>query len=393
MQMTDNTRLGGRMHIGGRVIGDESPCYVIAEVGHNHQGSLEQCKEIFAAAKHAGACAVKLQKRDNRSLFTTAMYNKPYENPNSFGTTYGEHREFLEFGRDEYLELKEYCRELEIDFFATAFDLPSLEFLEEIDLVAYKVASADIRNTPLLRRLAETGKPVIVSTGGASFASVELAYGTLSERGGDVALLQCTAGYPAAWDELDLRVIDTYRQRFPRAVAGLSSHDNGIAMATAAYVLGARVIEKHFTLDRTMRGTDHSFSLEPLGMSKMVRDLRRIHVALGTGEKRVYESEKAPITKMSKSLFTASDLPAGHVMRVEDIAMKSPGGGLPPSELDAVVGARLLADVHTETMLTFELLEIAHPVEPVPAGRFSREPSQDDADASVPEGNGRIVVS
>jgi N-acetylneuraminate synthase/sialic acid synthase len=377
------------MRIGNRVITDESPCYVIAEVGHNHQGSLEQCKEIFAAAKQAGANAVKLQKRDNRSLFTQAMYNKAYENPNSFGATYGEHREYLEFGRDEYLELKEYCLELEIDFFATAFDLPSLEFLEEIDLVAYKVASADIRNTPLLCRLAETGKPVILSTGGASFASIEMACEIVTAGGGGIALLQCTAGYPAAWDELDLRVIETFRSEFPHAVAGLSSHDNGIAMATAAYVLGARIVEKHFTLDRTMRGTDHSFSLEPLGMSKMVRDLRRIHVALGDGEKRVYESEKAPIKKMSKSLFTACDLPAGHVLRPEDISMKSPGGGLAPSELGAIVGARLLSNVHSETMLAFELLEIANGVDRVHDGRFSRD---DRAGASAQNANGRMVV-
>ncbi len=390
--MISSTRAAGRtMRIGEHHISDESPCYVIAEVGHNHQGSLEQCREIFAAAKHAGANAVKLQKRDNRSLYTVEMYNKPYENPNSFGTTYGEHREHLEFGREEYLALKEYCWELEIDFFATAFDLPSVEFLEEIDLVAYKVASGDIRNIPLLRRLAETGKPIILSTGGASFASVELAYETLSARGGDVAILQCTAGYPAAWDELDLRVIQTYREAFPKVVAGLSSHDNGIAMATAAYVLGARVIEKHFTLDRTMRGTDHSFSLEPLGLSKMVRDLRRVHVALGDGEKRVYDSEKAPIKKMSKSLFCASDLPAGHVLRAEDIAMKSPGDGLAPSELDAMIGAKLVVDVHRETMLSFELVEIAHRPEP-PAPRRTTGDGADRAGAPMPNGNGWMAA-
>jgi sialic acid synthase len=384
MQIISNTRAGRTMRIGGRHISDDSPCYVIAEVGHNHQGSLEQCREIFAAAKHAGADAVKLQKRDNRSLYTTEMYNRPYENPNSFGATYGEHRENLEFGREEYIALKDYCHELEIDFFATAFDLPSLEFLEDIDLIAYKVASGDIRNTPLLRRLAKTGKPVILSTGGASFATVEMAYQALSAHGSDVAVLQCTAGYPAAWEELDLRVIETYRKTFPRAVAGLSSHDNGIAMATAAYVLGARVIEKHFTLDRTMRGTDHSFSLEPLGLSKMVRDLRRVHVALGAGEKRVHDSEKAPIKKMAKSLFCAADLPAGHVLRAEDIAMKSPGDGLAPSELDAVIGARLLVDVDRETMLTFELVEIA----PTPQAAAPANGTR----SSHPSTNGRSVA-
>lgn len=352
---------GSMMRLGQTEIGDSSPCYVIAEVGHNHQGSLEQCMRMFAAAKEAGVSAVKLQKRENRSLFTSAMFNKSYENPNSFGSTYGEHREYLEFDHYQYLELKAYSRELGIDFFATAFDLPSVEFLEEIDLPAYKVASGDIRNTPLISRIAETGKPIILSTGGASFATVAAAYDTASMYGSDVALLQCTAGYPAAWDELDLRVIQSYREAFPGSVVGFSGHDNGIAMATAAYTLGARIIEKHFTLDRTMRGTDQSFSLEPQGMRKMVRDLGRVHLALGDGTKRVHDSEKAPIRKMAKSLFIARDLPAGHVLGREDLTMRSPGDGLAPSELDAVLGARLRTDVREETLLSFELIELAPP--------------------------------
>lgn len=346
------------MRIGQRLIADDERCYVIAEVGHNHQGSVEQCKQLFQAAKDAGACAVKLQKRDNASLFTAAMFAKPYDNPNSFGATYGEHREFLEFGRDEYLELKRFSREIGIDFFATAFDIPSVEFLEEIDLPAYKVASADVTNTPLLRVLADTGKPIILSTGGASFDSVEHAYRTLEEGGGDIAVLQCTAGYPAAWEELDLRVIQTYREAFPRSVAGLSSHDNGIAMSAAAYALGGRIVEKHFTLDRTMKGTDHSFSLEPQGLSKMVRDLDRLHKALGDGTKRVHDSERAPIEKMGKSICAATDLPEGHVLRSEDLAFKSPGGGLLPSAHDALIGGRLTKPVPAETPLDYELVEL-----------------------------------
>ena len=346
------------MAIGNRLIGWGHPCYVVAEVGHNHQGDVGKAKRIFAAAKDAGADAVKLQKRDNRSLYTREFFDKPYENENSFGATYGEHREALEFGRDEYLDLKEYCAELEIDFFATAFDLPSVEFLEDIDLPAYKVASADIRNLPLLNALAQTGKPVIISTGGATMESVVTAYDVLAANDVQTGILQCTAGYPAAWEELDLRVIETFRKEFPSAVIGLSSHDNGIAMATAAYTLGARIVEKHFTLDRTWRGTDHRFSLEPQGMEKLVRDLRRLEAALGDGEKRVHESEKAPILKMSKSLVAAHDLPAGHVLTPADVAMKSPGDGLAPSELDAILGSRLLTPITADTRLSFELLEL-----------------------------------
>src|SRR4029077_13041160 len=145
-----------------------------------------------------------------------------------------------------------------------------------------------------------------------------------------LSILQCTAGYPAAFEELDLRVITTYRERFPGAVVGFSSHDNGIAMPGAASVLGARIAEKHFTLNRAMKGTDHAFSLEPVGLRKMVRDLDRTCKAMGNGEKKIYESEKAPIIKMGKSLVVARDLPSGHVLTPADIVMKSPGGGIPP---------------------------------------------------------------
>jgi N-acetylneuraminate synthase/sialic acid synthase len=345
------------MRLGGTVINDESPAYVIAEVGHNHQGSIETAKRLLAAAKAAGADAVKFQKRDNRTLFTREFFERPYVNENSFGDVYGAHREALEFGLGEYLELQAHAAELELDLFATAFDQPSVDFLEDLDMPAYKVASGDITNLPLLRYLLQTGKPLILSTGGALLADVVRAYEIASQGEGAVAVLQCTAGYPAAWDELDLRVIETYRALFPDSVIGLSSHDNGIAMAVAAYVLGGRIVEKHFTLDRTMRGTDHSFSLEPVGLTKMVRDLDRIHLALGSGEKRVYESELEPITKMSKALVAASPLPAGHVIRPEDIAVKSPGVGMSPSDFDRLVGARLGRPVEADQ--AFSLVAIA----------------------------------
>jgi sialic acid synthase len=345
------------LRIDGFEITDAGDCYVIAEIGHNHQGSVEKCKELFDEAKACGAHAVKLQKRDNRGLYTRDMFNKPYENENSYGATYGEHREALEFGKPEYEELKAYAAEIGITFFATAFDLPSADFLAELDMPAYKIASADVINTPLLRHVAAVGKPVILSTGGATLDDVRRGYETVAEINPEIVLLQCTAGYPAEWDELDLRVIQTYRDCFPGSVVGLSSHDNGIAMAVAAYVLGARVIEKHFTLNRALKGTDHRFSLEPVGLRKMVRDLRRIRVALGDGMKTMYPSETEPIIKMAKKLVAARRLPAGHTLRLEDVAMKSPGDGLPPYELDRVVGRTLRHPVAADTALTFELLE------------------------------------
>ena len=344
------------MQIGSHEISESSRCYVIAEIGHNHQGSLDKAKELFTAAKQAGASAVKLQKRDNRSLYTRAAYDRPYDNENSFGATYGAHREALEFNLAQYQELQKVARELEIDFFATAFDFESADFLEALGIPAYKIASGDIKNIPLMRHVAAFGKPVIVSTGGAELHDVQRAYDAIMPINGQLCIMQCTAGYPAAFEELDLAVITQYREQFPKAVIGYSGHDNGIAMPLAAYVLGARMVEKHFTLNRAMKGTDHAFSLEPVGLRKMVRDLDRARVALGDGRKKRYESEAAPVLKMGKKLVAARDLPKGHTVTRQDIRVKSPGDGIPPYEIDNVIGRPTLHEVKEDDGFRFESL-------------------------------------
>jgi sialic acid synthase len=342
--------------IGDRVISDDSNAYVIAEIGHNHQGSLKTAKELFKAAAECGVDAGKLQKRDNRSLYTREMYDKPYDNENSFGATYGEHREALEFGKSEYEELQAESARLGIGFFSTAFDLKSADFLAELNTPAYKIASGDLKNIPLLRHVARIGRPMIVSTGGGTMDDVQRAYDTVMPINPRLCLMQCTCGYPAEFAELDLRVISTYRDKFPEVVIGYSGHDNGIAMPLAAYMLGARIIEKHFTLNRAMKGTDHRFSLEPVGMKKMIRDLQRVRIALGDGRKKVYASEANPVLKMGKKLVAARDLPAGHVLTAGDIAIKSPGDGLPPYYLDQVIGQALSQDVRADQSLTLELV-------------------------------------
>lgn len=344
--------------IGKHVINDDSDCYVIAEIGHNHQGSVEKCKELFVAAKNSGAHAVKLQKRDNRTLFTKEAYDRPYDNPNSFGATYGEHREFLEFGLTEFKELQQFAHELGVDFFSTAFDIPSADFLDRLDVPAIKFASGDIKSIPLLRHAARFGRPMIISTGGATLDDIRRAYDAIMPLNRQLCIMQCTGGYPPAWEELNLMVIDTLRKEFPDVVIGFSSHDSGIAMAVAGYMLGARVIEKHFTLNRASKGTDHAFSLEPQGLTKMVRDLRRLKLALGDGRKIMYPSEKAPITKMGKSLVAQRDLPKGHVLTEADIAMKAPGGGIPPYELDSLVGMTLVDAVREDEMFDFSRLAL-----------------------------------
>ena len=338
--------------IRGQRVADDSDCYVVAEIGHNHQGSVQTCKEVFRAAKDCGVDAVKLQKRDNRTLYTREYYDRPYENENSFGKTYGLHREALEFGIDEYRELAAYAHDLDLTFFATVFDFPSADFAAEIGLPAFKMASGDLKNTPLLTHVAKFGRPMIISTGASLLADVQRAYEAVRPLNSQIAILQCTASYPAAFEELDLRVIETYRSSFPDAVVGLSCHDSGIAMPVAAFVLGARIIEKHFTLNRAMKGTDHAFSLEPVGMKKVVRDLRRVRVALGDGTKRFHPSEEGAYVKMGKTLVAARDLPAGHLVVRGDIAARSPGGGLPPYELDRLLGRRLVEPIAEDQALT-----------------------------------------
>lgn len=347
--------MNSKLVIDGKTINDASDCFVIAEIGHNHMGKLDVCKEMFRVAKECGADAVKLQKRDNRSLFTTALYNQVYDNPNSYGDTYGAHREALEFGPAEYAELKACAKEYGITFFSTAFDFKSTDFLAALDMPLYKVASADLKNIPLLRHIAKVGKPMILSTGGGTVDDIRRAVDAIAPINRQLAILQCTAAYPCDYAELNLRVIETLREEFPDYVIGLSDHDNGIAMSVAAYVLGCRVIEKHFTLNRANRGTDHAFSLEPIGLRKMVRDLKRTRIALGDGVKRVYPNEVKPLAKMSKSLYAARALKAGTVLAPEDFAFKSPGDkGLAPFNFDRLVGKTLTRDLAEEELFTLD---------------------------------------
>jgi N-acetylneuraminate synthase/sialic acid synthase len=248
-----------------------------------------------------------------------------------------------------------------MDFFATAFDTASADFLGELDVPAIKIASGDVKSIPLLKHVARFGKPMILSTGGALLDDVQRAYDTIMPINPQLGILQCTAGYPASFSELDLRVVQQYKERFPGAVIGYSGHDNGIAMPVAAYVLGARIVEKHFTLNRAMKGTDHAFSLEPVGLRKMVRDLQRTFEALGDGVKKTYESEKGPIIKMGKSLVVARDLPSGHALTPGDIVMKSPGGGIPPYEFDKVIGRVTLKPLYEDDFLSYEVLSQPNP--------------------------------
>jgi sialic acid synthase len=350
--------------VDGKVIARDGPAYVIAEIGNNHQGELDKARALIHAAAECGVDAVKFQKRDNRRLYTRAFYESPYDNENSYGATYGEHREFLELAKSDWFELSRYARDEGVAFVAAAFDEPSGDLMAELDIDAFKVASGDLLNVPFLRYVARFGKPMFLSTGGGTLEDIDRAVDAIVPINEQLSVLHCTAAYPADVEDLNLSVITALRERYPDLVIGLSDHHNGIAMAPVAFMLGARVFEKHFTLNHAWKGTDHAYSLMPDGMRRFVRDLHRVPVALGDGVKRPLASEARPLEKMGKKLVAARALSAGQVLAADDLLAKSPADeGMPPYELDGLLGRKLARPLEEdEAILEAHLVPLASPV-------------------------------
>lgn len=338
-----------------KLVKDQS--FVIAEVGHNHKGSVEIAKQLFLSAKNCGASAVKLQKRNNKNLFTQSFFNQPYDHKNSYGATYGEHREFLEFSKEQYKELILYAEEIDIIFLCTPFDEESLDFLENLNIPAYKIASADLINTPLQKKIAETKKPIFLSTGGGTFEDIKRAYDNITDINKKIIILHCTASYPVAIEDMNLNVIKELINQYPETTIGLSDHENGIDAASVAFMLGARVFEKHFTLDRSWKGTDHAFSLEPQGLEKLIRNLKRIPLMLGSNEKKLLPSEKSPLKKMYKSIVSGGNFKKGHILNYNDLAFKSPGGGLKPYEYELLLNKKLKKDLNKDDLINKDDIE------------------------------------
>ena len=283
--------------IGSRVIGGGRPAYVIAEIGLNHNGDVDIAKRLIDVAADAGADAVKFQKRTPEISTPEHMRDVPRETP--WGTmTYLEYRRRVEFGREEYVEIGDYATLRGLDWFASPWDVPSVDFLEELNVVAHKVASASVTDLELLTALRETGKPTILSSGMSTIEQIDRALETLgTDR---VVLMHATSTYPMEPEEANLRVITTLRDRYPGVPIGYSGHERGLQISLAAVALGAVAVERHITLDRTMWGSDHAASLEPTGLSHLVRDIRVIETALGDGVKRVFPGEQAPMAKLRR---------------------------------------------------------------------------------------------
>lgn len=378
------------MRIFDREIGPGHPALIIAEIGLCHGGSLDAALEMIHAAAEAGAGVVKFQKRNVDTLAIPAVLDAPVDDPRfpNYGGTYRQLREAHEFGMDEYRKLKAFADAIGLGFLVTAFDCESVDFLEELGVSAYKIASMSVTNIPLINRIARTGKPAIMSTGMATMEEVDTAVDVLTNgladalgkerewmlgttapqfnprpRGahpffwGDsdyIGLLHCVSEYPMPPERANLRQLDTMRGRYHSFAIGYSGHEQGWIPTLAAVARGADIVERHFTLDKTQPGFDHALSLEPDEFAQMVRDIRTVEAVLGDGVKRITEGEQRTRDKYRPSIAARVDIPAGAVITEDMLYLTNPGTGLHPAMLGSIVGQMAVADIPGGTLVESE---------------------------------------
>jgi sialic acid synthase SpsE len=275
-----------------RWIGDGEEPFIIAEIGNNHNGDMEMARTLVREAHAAGADAAKFQKKDIESAFSKELLDKEYTGMNSFGKTYREHKEFLELSSEQLSELKGLADDLGIISFATPFDAPSVEVCERVGYPLYKISSFHVTDLDLIRCVCQTGKPVILSTGMSTLEEIDNAVKAIREYTEDFVILQCTSSYPTEIKDINFRVIPALRERYD-CLVGYSGHERGVSIAPGAVLMGACVIERHFTLDRTLKGPDHAASLEPEGLHLLVKRARNFFLAYGDDTKNVLPSETA----------------------------------------------------------------------------------------------------
>ncbi len=275
-----------------RSIGDNEYPFIIAEIGNNHNGDLEIARKLLSKAKEVGVDAVKFQKKNIETAFSKELLDRPYKSSNSFGDTYREHKESLELNEEQLCLLKKLADSLDLVFFATPFDIESVDVLERVGVPLYKIASFHVNKLDLIEYICQKCKPILLSTGMSSLEEIDAAVEMVRRYTEDFILLQCTSSYPTNHEDINLEVIHTLKNRY-KSLVGYSGHERGIAVSPGAVLLGACVIERHFTLDRTMKGPDHAASVEPNGMSLLVRRARNFYIALGSPEKHVLACELA----------------------------------------------------------------------------------------------------
>jgi sialic acid synthase SpsE len=327
------------LHVGSRRIGPGEPCYVIAEVGINHNGDLAIAKRLVDAAVAAGADAVKFQKRRLSETYRQEILDQPRHGEQGLQYIVPMLIEF-ELTDEQFRELFEYCRAQRITAMCTPWDCASVDFLETCELAAYKIGSPDLTNFPLIEYVARTHKPMLLSTGMSTEEEVRRTLAFLEQCGAEYALFHCVSTYPAAPEEINLRFMERLRE-WSRRPVGYSGHDNGIAISLAAVAMGARLLERHLTVDRTMRGPDHKASLEPAQFTEQVRAIREVEMSIGVPRRWITRGETLNRRVLAKSLVAAIDIPAQTLIARDMLTSKSPGLGLSPQFVDKLIGRRL----------------------------------------------------
>jgi sialic acid synthase len=293
--------------------------YIIAEVGQNHQGSLENAIEFIEIFSRQGANAIKFQTRDNKALFSKEAYEKPYNSENAFAESYGAHRELLELNIEWLPILKEECKKNNVDFMSTPFDESSLEILDNLDIDILKIASFDLGNLPFIDKIGATKRPVVLSVGGGQSHHIDASVEALLNHHSDIAVLHCVSEYPCEYDRLGLSNIENLIEKYPECTIGSSDHFNGILSGPIAYMKGARVFEKHVTLNRAWKGTDHSFALEPNGFNHFTRDLNRTPKMMNVKPKEELGSEFV-FQKLGKSIVAYEDISEGQELSLDNLS-------------------------------------------------------------------------
>lgn len=341
--------------LGERKISAQEPCYVIAEIGVNHNGDADLAHKMIDAAKAAGADAVKFQTYRTDALILSNTEKAAYQADKTGSGSQDEMLRKLELPPEVFAALAKHCKEAGIDFISTAFESESLAEVINLSPVCLKWPSGELTNTLLLKEAAQSRLPILLSTGMGSITEISAAIDVLTEHGTeDIVILQCVSNYPAAIEAQNLRVLPAMSAMFGRPV-GFSDHTEGPYAALAARALGMAVLEKHFTLDRSLQGPDHMASIEPRDFKNMVRVLRQIEAGLGDGVKRCLPSEQNIRTVARKSLVFRHDLPAGHVLTEADLTAKRPGAGMPPNRIELFLGRAL-----TKAALKNTMLELSH---------------------------------
>lgn len=328
--------------------------FIIAEVGNNHQGDLDIAREYIKVFAAAGANALKFQVRNNKYLFSESAYNASYNSEHSFADTYGAHREALEL-KPEWLEiLKSDCHQCNVKFMATPFDEPSLKLLCDIGVDILKIASFDLGNLPFINRIAKTGLPVVISVGGGKTHQIRSSVEVLLAGTKDVTILHCVSEYPCEYNRLGLDNIDILIREFPQCKIGLSDHFNGILSGPIGYMKGARIFEKHVTLNRAWKGTDHGFSLEPEGFRKFVRDIHRVPEMLIPKPENELGHEFV-FKKLGKSIVAMKDIRSGQPIDIDDLTGKIFNNhGIPVRQSNEVIGAIAKRDIKAGELIQFD---------------------------------------